>query len=61
MPLFILVFFLLGEYFLGRLLTPVNSAVYFRDEIRRINQLLEEYKNEYKKLVRAIEGGAAAV
>ena len=38
MPLFILVFFLLGEYFLGRLLTPVNSAVYFRDEIRKMKE-----------------------
>ena len=38
-----------------------KKSRYFRDEIRRINQLLEEYKNEYKKLVRAIEGGATAV
>lgn len=37
LPLLTLAFFLTGEYALGRLLTPVNSAVYFKDEIAELS------------------------
>ena len=36
-----------------------KKSRYFREEIQRIRNLLEDYKSEYRKLIKAIEGGAS--